>query len=93
MLEFSSVDLSSPKDPNKYGECKLYFSNYELHACKFLSITVYPESLTKTISVQSSYKLHLPPYLLIHSANIKLSEPIGQGTPTEKHAENSYMRQ
>ena len=37
------------------------------------------DSLPRTISVQSSYKLNLPPYLLIHAVNIKLVEPIGQG--------------
>ena len=36
-------------------------------------------SFPRTIFVQSSYKLNLPPYLLIHAANIKLVEPIGQG--------------
>ena len=30
-------------------------------------------------AVQSSYKLNLPPHLIIHSSNIKMTETIGQG--------------
>ena len=37
------------------------------------------DSLPNKITVQSSYKLNLPRHLLIHAANIKLMEPIGQG--------------
>ena len=49
------------------------------------------ELLPRTIiSVQSSYKLHLPPYLLIHSANIKLAEPIGQGAKQICHESYHY---
>ena len=83
MLEFCSVDLSSPQDPTKYGDCKLaslVAVNY-VHACRLYlnALTVDLDSVPRTISVQSSYKLNLPPYLLIHAADIKLMEPIGQG--------------
>ena len=30
-------------------------------------------------AVQSSYKLNLPPHLIIHASNIKMTETIGQG--------------
>ena len=49
---------------------------------------VHLDSLPGIISVQSSYKLNLPPYLLIHASDIKLVEPIGQGNEicAEKNA-------
>ena len=34
------------------------------------------------LRVQSSYKLSLPPYLIIHASNIKMIETIGQGKLT-----------
>lgn len=34
------------------------------------------------LRVQSSYKLSLPPYLIIHASNIKMTETIGQGKLT-----------
>ena len=37
------------------------------------------EPLPQAISVQSSYKLSLPPHLIIPSSCIKLVESIGQG--------------
>ena len=43
------------------------------------SLPVHLDSIPRTISVQSSYKLNLPPYLLVHAADIKLVEPVGQG--------------
>jgi hypothetical protein len=94
MLEFCSVEPSYPKDPNiKHDECKL--DNLVPMNCVHIPHhAVGLDSLPKTISVQSSYKLHLPPYLLVHSVNIKLVEPIGQGdmhaeTHAEKHAERN----
>ena len=33
-------------------------------------------------AVQSSYKLNLPPHLIVHSSNIKMTETIGQGKLT-----------
>ena len=35
----------------------------------------------KGFTVQSSYKLKLPPHLIVHAANIKMTETIGQGKP------------
>ena len=68
-----SVDLSFPKDPSKYDDCmRTSYMQTSLDA-------VDHGSFPRIIFVQSSYKLNLPPYLLIHAANIKLVEPIGQG--------------
>lgn len=33
-----------------------------------------------SFSVQNSYKLNVPLHLIIHAANLKLLEAIGQGT-------------
>ena len=33
----------------------------------------------KGFAVQSSYKLKLPPHLIVHASNIKMTETIGQG--------------
>ena len=35
----------------------------------------------KDFTVQSSYKLKLPPHLIAYAANIKITETIGQGKP------------
>ena len=68
-----SVDLSFPKDPSKYDDSmRTGYMQTSLDA-------VDHGSFPRTIFVQSSYKLNLPSYLLIHAANIKLVEPIGQG--------------
>ena len=45
-----------------------------------LCITDGDEPLPQAITVQSSYKLNLPPHLIIPSSCIKLIESIGQGT-------------
>ena len=37
-------------------------------------------------SVQSSYKLNVPTYLIIHAANLKLQETIGQGRSNCKNS-------
>ena len=39
-----------------------------------------PEQDQRKFSVESSFKLDLPPHLIISSASIKLNETIGQGT-------------
>ena len=49
-------------------------ANYTAHSSDLLQ--------PRTISVQSSYKLNLPPHLLVHASSIKLVEPIGQGKQT-----------
>ena len=36
--------------------------------------------LSRSLTVQSSLRLEIPPYLIIPSSNIKLVETIGQGT-------------
>ena len=51
---------------------------------KFFSLSVLAkqvdsEGSRSEISVQSSFKLHLPPHLIIPSTSIKLLETIGQG--------------
>ena len=35
--------------------------------------------ISQRLFVQSSYKLNLPPYLIISASNLKLCESIGQG--------------
>ena len=35
--------------------------------------------LSRSLTVQSSFQLEIPPYLIIPSSNIKLVETIGQG--------------
>ena len=35
---------------------------------------------TRRISVQSSFKLKLPPPLIIEASSIKVADPIGQGS-------------
>ena len=42
----------------------------------------------KDFTVQSSYKLKLPPHLIAHAANIKITETIGQGKPNFQVAPN-----
>ena len=34
----------------------------------------------KGFAVQSSYKLNLPPHLIVHASNIKMTETVGQGS-------------
>ena len=36
--------------------------------------------LSRSLTVQSSFRLEIPPYLIIPSSNIKLVKTIGQGT-------------
>ncbi len=55
--------------------------NYSLKVIIESAIIGNPQSLprTKKISVQSSFKLKLPPPLIFEASTIKLDETIGQG--------------
>ena len=58
------------------GECML-FTLYFVFSIIHDNISFIAKQLI--FSVQTSYKLNLPPHLIIHSSSIKLVETIGQG--------------
>ena len=47
-----------------------------------LSLVILIPAASKNLSVQSSFKLNLPPHLIVHSSNIKITQTVGQGTLT-----------
>ena len=53
------------------------YKAYSLVVCIFHNN--YACAASRGLSVQSSFKLKLSPHLIIHSSNIKITEPIGQG--------------
>ena len=64
---------------NEYGErkCMLFLCN--CHSIYLFLLVSSTNRLSRGFTVQSSFKLKLPPHLIIPAAYIKLVEPIGQG--------------
>ena len=56
------------------GDSQRKWSEVKFNKLRVISCTA-PDSF----SVQSSYKLNLPPHLIIQSTNIRVIETIGQG--------------
>ena len=50
-----------------------------LHACPVTGVPNPSQITTTEFSVQSSFKLNLPPHLIITASSVKLNEIIGQG--------------
>ena len=63
---------------DQHGECKLLTKeDYSTLILMVISSLIF--TANQTFTVQTSYKLNLPPSLILHSSSIKLVETIGQG--------------
>ena len=63
---------------DQHGECKL-LTKEGYSTCTFDGNLIINFTARQIFSVQTSYKLNLPPSLILHSSSIKLVETIGQG--------------